>query len=131
MCSSLGGESVDRLRDRGHQHRSGGAAVEAKVKRDLVVARAAGVKRGAGRRELGQTALDGGVDVFVGLFEIELTGVELALDPPESAFDRGQLCFGQKACRAKAARVGDAPGDVERIELEVDLQGGRETLELR
>jgi hypothetical protein len=88
------------------------------------------VKRGAGRRELGQTALDCGVDVFVGLFEIELTGVELALDPPEPPLDRGQLCFRQKACRGKAARVGDAPGDVERIELEVDLQGGRETLEL-
>ena len=131
MCSSLGGESVDRLRERRHQHRSGGTAVEAKVKRDLVVARAAGVQGGAGRRELGEPPLDGGVDVFVGLFEIELTGVELALYPPEAALDRGQLRLGQESCRGKAARMGDAPCDVERIELEVDLQRGREALEIR
>ena len=83
---------------------------------------------GAGRGELGEPALDRSVDVLVGLFEFELTGVELALDPPEAALDRRQLRPGQKACRRKAARVGDAPRDVERIELEVDFQGGRETL---
>lgn len=46
---------------------------------------------GAGRRELGKPALNRGVDVLVGLFEIEVTGVELALDPPKAALDRGQL----------------------------------------
>jgi hypothetical protein len=86
------------------------------------------VQGGAGRGELGEPALDRSVDVLVGLFEFELTGVELALDPPEAALDRRQLRPGQKACRRKAARVGDAPRDVERIELEVDFQGGRETL---
>jgi hypothetical protein len=91
MRSSLGGESVDRLRDGRHQYRCRGTAVETKVKRDLVVARAAGVQGGAGRGELGQPALDRGVNVFVGLLEIELTGVELALDPPEAALDRRQL----------------------------------------
>jgi hypothetical protein len=49
------------------------------------------VQRGAGRRQLGEPALDRGVDVLVGLFEIELTGVELAFDPPEPALDRRQL----------------------------------------
>lgn len=83
------------------------------------------------RRELREPALDGGVDVFVGLFEIELTGVELALDPPQAALDGGQLRPGKEACRGKAACVSDAPGDVERIQLEVDLQRRREALELR
>jgi hypothetical protein len=89
--SSLSGQGVDHLRDRRHQGRPGGTAVQTKVKRHLVVARAAGVQGGAGRRELGQPALDRGVNVFVGLLEIELTGVELALDPPEAALDRSQL----------------------------------------
>ena len=86
---------------------------------------------GAGRRELGQPALDRRVDVFVCVFEIELTGVELPLDPPEAALDRGELRFGQKARGGEPASVGDAPGDVERVELEVDLERGREPLELR
>ena len=81
--------------------------------------------------ELGEPALDGGVDVFVCLFEIELTRVELALDPPQAALDGGQLGPGQEACRGEAACVSDAPGDVERIQLEVDLQRRREPLELR
>jgi hypothetical protein len=62
------------------------------------------------------------VDVFVGVFEIELTGVELALDSPEAALDGGQLGPGQQARRGKAARVSDAPCDVERIQLEIYLQ---------
>jgi len=35
------------------------------------------------------------VYVFVGLFEIELTRVELALDAAQATLDRGQLRFGQ------------------------------------
>ena len=121
--SSLAGQGVDRLGDRRDQHRRGGTAVESKVKRDLVVARTAGVQGGAGRRELGQPALDRRVDVLVGLLEIELTGVELPFDPPETALDRGQPGLRQKARRREPARVGDAPRDIERIELEIDLQG--------
>jgi hypothetical protein len=120
--SSLAGQGVDHLRDRRHQGRPGGAAVQTKVKRYLVVARAAGVKGGAGWCELGQPALDRRVDVLVGLLEIELTGVELPFDPPETALDRGQPGLRQKARRREPARVGDAPRDVERIELEIDLQ---------
>jgi hypothetical protein len=122
MRTSLGRESIDDVRDRRHDHRRGRAAVEPQVQRDLVVPRATCVQGGAGRRDFGQPPLDGRVDVLVGLFEIELTGVELAPDPPETSLDRGQLRFGQKAGRGQPARVRDAPGDVERIELEVDLE---------
>jgi len=62
------------------------------------------------------------VYVFVGLFEIELTRVELAFDAAQAALDRGQLRLGQKARGGQATRVRDAPGDVKRVELEVDLQ---------
>jgi hypothetical protein len=48
------------------------------------------VKRRAGRGDLGQAPLDRGVNVLVGLAELELSVVELALDPAEAALDRGQ-----------------------------------------
>ena len=89
------------------------------------------MQRGAGRRELRQPPLDGRVDVFVRLFEIELTGVELALDLAQAALDGGELRSGQQARRGQPARVRDASGDVERVELEVDLQRRREPRELR
>jgi hypothetical protein len=130
MRPSLGRESIDGVRDRRHDHRRGRAAVEPEVQRDLVVARAPGVQSRAGRRELRQTSLDGSVDVFVGVLEIELTRIELALDPPQAALDRNQLRFRQQAGRGQPARVGDAPGDVERVELEVDLERRRELFEL-
>jgi hypothetical protein len=122
MRTSLDRESIDDVRDRRHDHRRGRAAVKPNIQRDLVVARPARVQRGAGRRELRQPALDCRVDVFVGLLEIELTGVEFVFDPPEAALDCGQLRSGQKARRGQPARVRNAPGDVERIELEVDLE---------
>src|SRR5450759_2046588 len=131
MRTSLDRESIDDVRDRRHDHRSGRAAVKPKIQRDLVVARPARVQGGAGRCELRQPALDCRVDVFVGLLEIELTGVELAFDPPEAALDRDQLRSGQQARRGQPARVRNAPGDVEWIELEVDLERRRELLELR
>ena len=77
---------------------------------------------GARRRQLGQPALDGGVNVFVRLFEVELAGVQLALDAPETALDRCELRFGKEAGRRQPASVGDAARDVERIKLEIDLQ---------
>ena len=89
------------------------------------------MKRRAGGRYLGQAPLDRGVNVLVGLAELELPVVELALDPPEAAFDRGQSRWGDKACLGQPARVREAAGDVERIKLEIGLQRGRETLEVR
>ena len=80
------------------------------------------MQRGPGRRELRQPPLDRRVDVFVRLFEIELTGVELALDLAQAALDGGELRSGQQARRGQPARVRDTSGDVERVELEVDLK---------
>jgi hypothetical protein len=39
------------------------------------------------------------VDVFICLFEIEFTGVELAFDAPKAALDRCQLRSGKEAGR--------------------------------
>jgi len=52
------GKACDRLSRRV-------AAVQPQVERDLVVARPARVKGRSGGRDLGETALDGGVDVLV------------------------------------------------------------------
>jgi hypothetical protein len=76
----------------------------------------------AGRRDLCETALDGGVDVLIGLAELELTAVELALDSAKAALDRGQPSPGQESRLGQAPRMGDAAGDVERIELEIYFQ---------
>lgn len=85
---------------------------------------------GAAWRELGQPPFDRGVNVFVCVFEIELARVELALDPAQSPLDGGELRSGEQSSRGQPASVRDAPGDVERIELEVDLERRRELLEL-
>jgi len=86
------------------------------------------VQGGAGRRELGQPPFNRGVNVFVGVFEIELARVELALDPAQSPLDGGELRSGQQSRSGQATSVRNAPGDVERIELEVDLERRRELL---
>lgn len=80
MSTSLGGESLDDYGDRGHQVRRRMPAVKPQVQRDLVVARAARMKGGPSGSELGQAALDGRMDVLVGVAEIEFTCVELAPD---------------------------------------------------
>ena len=60
------------------------AQVQAQIERDLVVAAAAGVQLGAGRaRDLGDAALDRGVDVLVGGRERERARRELLLDAAE------------------------------------------------
>ncbi len=115
VTASLGGERLDHLRERGRQLRRGNPAVQPKVQRDLVVARSPGVQGCAGGRDFGKPSLDGGVDVFVRVFEIEFPRVELALDPAQAALDRGEPGFGKKARRGQAPRVGNAAGDVERI----------------
>ena len=70
------------------------------------------------------------MDVLVRLAERKLARVQLAPDSPQAPLDRLQLRGLQEAGRGQPARVGDAAGDVVRIELEVDLQRGREALEL-
>jgi hypothetical protein len=89
------------------------------------------VEVGPGRRDLGKPPFDRGVDVLVGFLELELARVELALYPPEATLDGCEPAPGQKARRREAARVGEAARDVERVELEIDLERRRELLELR
>ena len=89
------------------------------------------MQSGAGGGDLGQPALDRGVDVLVGLAELELTFVQLALDAAKAALDQREARPGEKTRGGKPTRVGDAAGDVERIQLEISLQRRREPLELR
>ncbi len=96
MPAGLGGESVDHPCDRRHELGCRDTAVQAEVERDLVVARAAGVQGGAGRRDLGEPALDSRVDVLVRVEEDEFTLVQLALDPAKATLDRGESRPGQK-----------------------------------
>src|SRR5579859_5857989 len=126
-----------RTGERGHHQRDGldagcrrGPAVEAEVEHDLVVARPAGMERRTRRRDLGQPALDHGVNVLIGVDEIEIARVELALDAPQSTLDRGKLGGLDDPGRGQATGVGDAAGDVIRIEIEVDLERGGEALQL-
>jgi hypothetical protein len=71
------------------------------------------------------------VDVFVGLAELEIALVQLALDTAKAALDLREARPGKQTRREKAARVRDAAGDVKRVQLEIRLQRGRESLELR
>ncbi len=95
---------------------------EAQVEHDLVVARAACVQSRARRRQLREPALDRGVDVLIRGYELELAFVELPLDPAQPPLDRRELGWSDDAGGGQAARVSDAAGEIERIELEVDLQ---------
>jgi hypothetical protein len=89
VSARLGSECFDHIGERRNQLRRRHPAVEPQVQRHLVVARTAGVKSRAGRGDLGQSPLDRGVNVLVGLAELELPVVELALDPAEATLDRG------------------------------------------
>jgi hypothetical protein len=71
------------------------------------------------------------VDVLVGLAELELAVVQLALDAAKATLDQREARPGQKARREKPARMRNAAGDIERVQLEVRLQRRRESLELR
>ena len=122
MFAGFGGEGIDRSRDLADHLARSGPAVEAEVERHLVVARATRVQGGARRRDLGQSPFDGGVDVLIGVEEYELAGIELALDAAQTSLDGGQLRRRQEPGGCEPARVGDAPGDVVRIELEIHLQ---------
>jgi hypothetical protein len=71
------------------------------------------------------------VDVLVRFRENELASVDLALDSSEPALDGRELRGCQEPRGRQPARVGDAPGDVVRVELEIDLERRREAFELR
>ena len=89
------------------------------------------MQSGPGRGDLGQPALNGGVDVLVAFAELELAIVQLTLDATQATLDQREARPGQKACREESAGVRDAAGDVKRVELEIRLQRRRESFELR
>jgi hypothetical protein len=88
------------------------------------------VKGRAGGGDLGQAPLDRGVDVLVSCAELELTAVQFTFDAAQAALDRRELRAGQKVRLGETPRVGDAPGDVEGVELEIRLERRRESLKL-
>src|SRR5258708_33444875 len=90
VTARLGGERLDHVRNRGRQLRRGNPAVQPQVQSDLVVARSPGVQGGAGGGGVGEPSLDGGGDVLVRVFEIEVTGVQLAPYPTPDAVERRQ-----------------------------------------
>ena len=78
--------------------------VEPHVERDLVVAAATGVQLRTDRaRDLGDAALDRGVDVLVGRRERERLARELLLDAVERGDDDAPLVLGEQTRRAPAS----------------------------
>jgi len=122
---------LDRARDRLDGCAGGEPTVQAKVEHHLVVARAARVQGGARRRQLREAALDRRMDVLIGGRELELAPIQLALDPAQPTLDGCELRRLDDAGGRQAPRMRDAAREIERIELEVDLQRRREALELR
>ena len=82
-------------------------APQAQVGGDLVVAAAGGVQLGAGGAgELGDPALDGGVDVLVALDEAERAAGHLLLRPVERGQHGGDLVVVEQAGPREPADVG-------------------------
>lgn len=71
------------------------------------------------------------MDVLVSLAELEHALIELALNAAQPPLDGGESSVRQDSRGREPPGVGDAAGDVIRIQLEVGLERGRETLELR
>lgn len=130
VLARLGGQGIDSSAYGADHLARSGPAVEAEVERHLVVARPTRVQGGARRRDLGQSPFDDGVDVLVRVEEYELSGIELAFDAAQTSLDGGQLRRRQEPGGCKPARMGDAPGDVVWIQLEVNLERRREAIEL-
>jgi hypothetical protein len=122
VAVGLTAKCLDCGSDLGRQLAGGGAAVETEVQRDLVVARPASVQRGAGRRDLGEPALDRGVDVLVGIDESKGSRVQLLADTAQPSLDGGQLPGGDDPGGSKPARVRDAARDVKGIKLVVGVE---------
>ena len=122
VAVGLRAKSLDYCRDLGRQLAGGRTAVEAEVKRDLVVARPARVQCGTSRSNLGQPPLDRRVDVLVRVEKRKLAGLKLFVDAAQSSLDGCQLCGRDDAGRGEPARVRDAAGDVKRVELEIRIE---------
>ena len=109
-----------------------GAAIEAGVGGDLVVARAGGVEFGAGRADAaGEFRLDVHVDVLQRGLELEVAGCDVRLDFAQAGFDRGKLVGGEQAGHELGAGMGDGAGDVVREQAPVIGDGFAELLDER
>ena len=102
--------------------------VEAEIERDLVVAAAPRVQLGAGRaRDLGDAALDRGVDVLVGRGERERAFVQLQLDAVERGEDDRPLLVGEepdvREHRDVGARADEVVGREPAVERQADREG--------
>lgn len=111
----LHGEALDRVTDRCDPCRRRRPAVKAKVERHLVVARPAGVQVSTGRRDFGQTSLNGRVNVLVRVRELERAVVELAIDLAQATLNSPQLGGFDDAGGRQASRMREAAGDVEGV----------------
>ncbi len=114
------------------QHGNLREQVQPDVRRHLVVAAAACVQ--LARRladQLAQTALDGGVDVLIGGQNGEGSGVELGLDRFEAVHNRRHFVRREDAHALQRARVGDAAGDVRRVQPPIEADRGVEALQKR
>ena len=93
----------------------------------LIVAAPAGVQAGShGSGDLGDAALDGGVDVFVGRGEGEGGLGQLLAHPIEGGQENAGLLMGEHAAPLEAADVSPAAGDVVGGQPVVERQAGRE-----
>ena len=91
-------EHLLQLVDAPHLRETFAAQVQPHVERDLIVAAAAGVQLRAGRaRDLGDAALDRGVDVFVGRRERERSRRQLLFDARERGVDHLALLLVEQA----------------------------------
>ena len=73
-------------------------------------------------REFGEPALDSRVEVLIALVELERTGLQLVADDGETFLDGAEVGRRDEPGGLQSARMGDAAGDVIRIELEVGLE---------
>src|SRR2546423_2215 len=97
MRGGLRGKGFDHRCELGHQLARSRPAVKAQVKRDLIVARAAGMQRSSRGRDLCQPPLHSCVNVLIRVEELELACVELSLHASKSTLDGAQLCGGDDA----------------------------------
>ena len=128
--AALGSESVDGACYREHELGGGPTAVEPEIQGDLVVAGPTRVQVRAGRGQLGEAALDSGVNVLVSVSELESAPVELSFDLPKAALDGSDSPFRQQASSCKRACVRSTACDVDLIKLEIGFQRRGETLQL-
>ena len=103
---------------------------EAEVVGNLIVARAASMKPTSRRAdELAQSLLDAGVDILIGNGEVELAGLNLTQDLPETGDDGFGILFGDHVLLAQHAGVGDGGADIFPNHTNIEANGSIERLQ--